>query len=167
MENETPAGYTALLNLNERVLALIDTIKLYKDNKKALKICVKLVKADEAHVKQSRLPVSSTAMREMLWRYDELLAAAKIYVTGSPSAAKELDALYARTEQEIEKINECRHPVKTNAQKLTDAVTDVAQKLKSTVGKTVSGKLGELKKKITAAAENAATETATADDAEE
>ncbi len=53
-----------------------------------------------------------------------------------------------RTEQEIENIRENLHPVKTNAQKLTEAVTDVAQKLKQSVGKAVSEKVDQIKKKI-------------------
>ena len=129
MEQQSPAGYAALMNLNEKITALIGTVRLYKDNKKALKFCAKLVKADKNFVKQSSLPVSDSAGREILWRYDELSTAIKNLASGNLEVARkascDIDSIAARTEQEIENIRENLHPVKTNAQKLTEAVTDV------------------------------------------
>lgn len=152
MEQQSPAGYAALMNLNEKITALIGTVRLYKDNKKALKFCAKLVKADKNFVKQSSLPVSDSAGREILWRYDELATAVKNLASGNLEGARkascDIDSIAARTEQEIENIRENLHPVKTNAQKLTEAVTDVAQKLKQSVGKAVSEKVDQIKKKI-------------------
>ena len=88
MEQQSPAGYAALMNLNEKITALIGTVRLYKDNKKALKFCAKLVKADKNFVKQSSLPVSDSAGREILWRYDELSTAVKNLASGNLEVAR-------------------------------------------------------------------------------
>lgn len=148
MEQQSPAGYAALLHLNEKISTLIATVNQYKDNKKALKICVKLIKADKDYLSRSSLSVSPSAEREILWRYDELSAAVKKLTSGNlndvKKAADDLDALDARTKQEIDNILSAQAPVKTNAQKITEAVNGVAQKLKNTV----SEKMGQLKKKF-------------------
>lgn len=154
MKDETTAGGNALLTLNKRILTLTDAVEAYKGNRKALKLFVKVVKADIPSVMRANPPVSAEGARELTQRYNCLFAAVKELSSSNDAVAMkgaaDLDAVIKKTNEEIAEIEEFLHPVKINTQKITEAVSGVAQKLGKTVGQAVSGTVTGIKKKLTA-----------------
>lgn len=129
MENETQA----LLALHCRMFTLEGIAAVYKQNRKALKLCLKFVKIESKDLnKCDALPPYETG--ELKHRYEVLTDIIKRLIKApTPAAAnlalEELRILTEKTQEDISVLRERLSPLSENMRKLGGAIDTAAQKL--------------------------------------
>ena len=172
MEAKSELEKKELVKLENRFLTLTSAVTAYKDNPKALKLILKLVKIEAKAVKDSKAPVPVNDLHALTWRYDDLTdiikrltktKQAEIYAR----AARELDDVISKTEREVaeltyvpepepevkptagEKAKEFAQKVSEGAQKLGDKARSGAEKLGDAVGGVVEEAIESIKNVFT------------------
>ena len=122
----------ALLNLHCRMFAFENLTAEYKDNTKALKLCLKFIKVETKELNKCS-EVSSYDKGEIAHRYEVLTDIVKRLLK-SPAAAKNaaidnLRTLTENTQKDISELREQLSPFSENVRKLTATLDGAAQKL--------------------------------------
>lgn len=173
MEAKTELEKKELVKLESRLMTLVNAVTSYKDNPKALKLVSKLIKIEAKSISDCKAPVPAGDLQAIAWRYDDLVDIVKRLtktkdVTVYSRAASELDALIAKTEDEIselsyvpedseseekatvgEKAKEIVHKVGDGVQKLGEKAKAGVKKIGSTVGEAVGSTIETLKNAFT------------------
>lgn len=149
-----------LIKLNERFINVAKTTNAFKNNLKALKICLKLINFETKEIKKSKAPVENEKINQILWRYIDLRNTLK--VLAKTNSIQEINKCCTDLENMIlsaeKQVAELKGEIAVGSiskipQKLVQVIGDTAQKLGDTVGEKVDGL-----KKIFVAKENSKSE---------
>lgn len=131
MENRSEVERKELIIIEKRFLSLIDVVTVYKDNAKAMKNCLKLVKAERAALEKSKAPISEQDARKLQWLYADFATIVKnLACTKNASVygkfAADLDTLTEKVRVELDSLY---IPEKEKPQSFTEHAVADAQEL--------------------------------------
>ena len=140
-----------LIKVNEKFLTVAKTVYAFRNNVKALKTCLKLVKLEIKQMKKTKQPVDGEQLNRLMRKYGDLQASLKNLIKtkdvhDTNKYCEEIEEMIKNTEQQIAELKgmSAMSSIAATAQKIGNAVSETAQK----IGSAVSEKLDGLKKKI-------------------
>ena len=148
MEIMDSAEAKRLIKLNENFLKIAEATNSVKDDKKALKICLKLIKHELKQLNGSQ-PVNNENSEKVLKGYGELCNTVKLLskTKNLQDMNKYYDALESLIEDTKVRISELKSAslvgtITATSQKIATTISDTAQK----IGDAVGDKIDSLKK---------------------
>lgn len=153
MEIQVTVETKQLIKLNEKFLKVAETVNAFRNNVKALKVCLKLVNIQIKELKSSKQPIDTDKTNKILWRYFDLRNTLKFLIKTKSiqeinKACADIESMILITERQIAELKGVTAvgSISSASQKIVNAIGDTAQK----IGDAVSGKIDGLKKIFTA-----------------
>lgn len=149
MEIMDSAEAKQLIKLNENFLKIAEATNSVKDDKKALKLCLKLIKYELKQLKGAKQPVNNENSEKVLKGYDELCNTVKLL--SKTKNLQDINKYYSEIVNAIEdtkmRIAELKSAsfvgtITATSQKIATTISDTAQK----IGDAVGDKIDSLKK---------------------
>ena len=148
MEIMDSAEAKRLIKLNENFLKIAEVANSVKDDKKALKICLKLIKHKLKQLKKENKPVDENS-EKVLKVYEDLHNTVKLLsksnnMQDTNKCYAELDRIIEDTKSRIAELKSASlvGTISSKSQKLANTIGDTAQK----IGDAVGDKIDSLKK---------------------
>lgn len=161
MDNLSTTEMKDLLYLNSRLLTLTGLVTEFKNDTKALKICITLLKYQKNTIEKRKTTLPHEEIKNIVWDLDDLIKIAKRLKSAKRAeiltkTISDLNRIKEKTETAVKTIDGKLNPVPesggiasvigSTAQRLSEKLEKGAQILGDAVNEKVDG----LKKKITA-----------------
>lgn len=151
-----------LIWLNEQLFAVTNTVSVFRDNVKGLKIIKELVDVECDSLKKSKAPVSFDNLQGVLWRYEDLKKIIKGLCAGNNTAvvgkaSSDLNEFKEKISKVLTELknklgeSEPENKGDTASEKLSSFMSGVGKKLSelgNAVMENVNETVDELKKSI-------------------
>lgn len=138
-----------LIKLNEKFLDIAKTAHSFRNNLKALKICVKLIDIETEEIKKSKLPIDQEKINIILWRYADLRGTLRYLIKTRNiqeinKGCADIESMISNTQRQIVELGGqvAVGGAASTSQKIVNAIGETAQK----IGDAVSEKIDGLKK---------------------
>ena len=146
----------------DKLVLLIELVKSYKSDVKALRTVLRLIKGQVAALKKSKSPVAERYMRDLIWQYDDFVEITiGLIKAKSVEAVARADSEFSAFSQKVKNIAEeyKDKEVKEGGAKVFDKISSglesTVQKISHSLevgagklGESVSGAVEEIKKKF-------------------